>query len=66
MVMDDLKYNTRGPFRPEHQIFHASSNSYDSREEDTASAEGGKPWTNKSFKYGSYEGHLTEQESKRK
>lgn len=43
MVMDDLKYNTRGPFRPEHQIFHASNNSYDSREEDTASAEGGKP-----------------------
>lgn len=29
--MDDLKYNTQGPFTSEHQIFHASSrtSSYD-------------------------------------
>lgn len=40
MVMDDLKYNTQGPFTSEHQIFHASSrtNSYDREVEETTTA----------------------------
>lgn len=38
--MDDLKYNTQGPFTSEHEIFHASSrsSSYDREVKETTSS----------------------------